>query len=106
MRKGARKKFLADRLPMSDEDCTALIGHSNTELSSLVIGIRRVIAKLCHVAPELIYPSDDPATLGGLMFDGWELLDVVFGLEAELGLDLPDTFEPPAFNISYFGIDV
>ncbi|KKK84980.1 hypothetical protein LCGC14_2777890, partial [marine sediment metagenome] len=62
-----RADFLRGRRVLSDERFLSQLGCAQTDIGRVSLLIRRVFGKICGVAPEMIFPSDDPMRLQSIM---------------------------------------
>jgi hypothetical protein len=77
-----RRDFLVGRDRMSDEEFLRIIGLNRLPDLHIAIALRRAIARICSVGPELVHPHDDPHVLCGIMDWGmpkWGWLSVDYG---------------------------
>ena len=83
-----RAGFLSSRFGISDSRFVDELGLG-AEYGGIDVLIRRVIAGMCGVPPEMILPSDDTSELSRLMFlsDGWDPSEFALLFNIESGVE-------------------
>src|SRR5262245_40126688 len=94
--KSRRRKFVEQRSALADADFVREVG-ARPNVARFVTAARRAVAQSCHVPSEAIRPADAPATLAGLATFDWDDLQVIMGVESELGVSLGEGFDAPRF---------
>lgn len=95
-----RRHFYSSREPMDDDEFTTNLNAAATDRDVLAL-IRRIYATQCHVPAEIIRDTDDCAKLERtLMFDGFDQIEFLMGLETGLDQKIPDS---PATTMPYYG---
>jgi hypothetical protein len=80
-----QKRFCRGREPLFDIEFVDNVGAGDDQAANC-IAVRRAMAGMCRIPPEMVRDTDDIRELCRLMFDGWDDLDFCFRLEKELNV--------------------
>ena len=92
--KSRRRKLLESRVAFSDDDFLRAVGAQPKD-ARFILAARRAVARVCRMAPEVIYPDDPPSMFEPLPTLAWDDSEVVLEIESELGIALGS--DPPRF---------
>ena len=105
-----RADFLRGRRVLSDERFLSQLGCAQTDIGRVSLLIRRVFGKICGVAPEMIFPSDDPMRLQSIMDwgqgYGWLFLNYRHWDPFEFDIEFWDEFKAGSYQHVSFAEDL
>ena len=87
--RGVRRAYLETHENLTDEEFIRL-GEFSSEDLRFALGIRNAFAGFMRVPPSAVHPSDSLGQLNKFAFDGMDFLDLVFRIERELNIRIPD----------------
>jgi hypothetical protein len=102
-----QKRFCQGREPLRDAEFVENVGTDDEQLANC-LAVRRTMAGMCRIAPEMVRETDDIRELCRLMFDGWDDLDFIFRLEKELNFKVPRSsipFPDISWKVWFWGED-
>ncbi len=99
--KSPRRKAMERRAAMSDADFLQAIG-APAELARPILAARRAVGRICRLAPETIYPEDNPQRLANLCPLDWDDAQFALEFEGELGIELGNDSLPRFLSGRFF----